>query len=385
MSASGIAEVNAGAADQVDRSLHGGEPMSAGARICTHEGCDRKSVARRLCPAHYQAAWKAGELGQHVKPPPREKARTRCPETHKHALASTCFIQHQCRCAPCVEAHNSRERNRKKLKAYGRFDTGLVDAEPVREHLLLLGEFGLGYKRVAALAGVGVTAVRTALWGRQDPGPRKGEIPKRMKRENAERILAVKPNVSLLAGGALIPSRGAHRRLQALVARGWSQSKLAARLGMERGNFGTMMQRSRVSVALHRTVVDLFDELWDQIPPHDEWRDSIAYSRTLRYAKARRWLPPLAWDDIDNDVEPPVPDEDGGIDETAVVLAMQGEGVRLTPAERRECVLRLHRERWSDGRIAETIGCTDKTVFRIRDELGLAAFDQNDLRGRGAA
>ncbi|PKQ33465.1 MAG: hypothetical protein CVT61_15980 [Actinobacteria bacterium HGW-Actinobacteria-11] len=76
---------------------------------------------------------------------------------------------------------------------------------------------------------------------------------------------------------------------------------------------------------------------------------------------------------------------DGGIDEAAVVLAMQGEGVRLTPAERRECVLRPHRERWSDGRIAETIGCADRTVLRIREEFELIAFDQNDLRGRGAA
>lgn len=359
--------------------------MSARAKVCTLEGCERKSVARRLCHAHYQAAWKAGELSQHVKLPPREKARTRCPESHKHAEASTCFIQHQCRCTPCVDAHNSRERNRKKLKAYGRFDTGLVDAEPVREHLLMLGDFGLGYKRVAGLAGVGVTAVRNVLWGRQDPGPRKGELPKRINRENAERLLAVKPDISLLAAGALIPARGTHRRLQALVARGWSQAKLADALSRSRGNFGAMMKRDRVSVALHRAVADLFDELWDQVPPHEEWRDSIAYSRTVHYAEARRWLPPLAWDDIDNDVEPPVPDEDDGIDETAVLLAMQGEGVRLTPAERRECVLRLHGERWSDGRIAETIGCTDKTVFRIREELGLEAFDQNDLRGRGAA
>jgi hypothetical protein len=48
-------------------------------------------------------------------------------------------------------------------------------------------------------------------------------------------------------------------------------------------------------------------------------------------------------------------------------------------------VLRLHRERWSDGRIADTIGCASKTVERIRDELGLEAFDQNELRDRGAA
>lgn len=78
--------------------------MSGRARTCTDGGCERNSVARRLCGAHYQAAWKVGELSQHVKLRPREKARTRCPELHKHAAASMYFIQHQCRCAPGADS-----------------------------------------------------------------------------------------------------------------------------------------------------------------------------------------------------------------------------------------------------------------------------------------
>lgn len=295
--------------------------MTGKPQICTHEGCEQRPVARRLCRAHYQAAWKAGTLGAHEKLPPRLRNRTVCPTEHKHDGSLVCYV----------------------------------------------------------------TPVRNVIWGRQDPGPRKGEIPKRIKRENAEKILAVKPDISLLAAGASIPSRGTHRRLQALVARGWSQSKLADRLGVDRGNFGVMMQRARVSVTLHRQVEALFDDLWNKQPPRTAWRDSIAYSRTIRYARERRWLPPLAWDDIDNDAEPPLQDNGDSIDEIAVELAIQGEHVRLRPAERRECVLRLHRERWSDRRIAEQIGCTDKTVFRIREELGLEAFDQSELRSRGAA
>lgn len=353
---------------------------------CTHHACDRKPVARRLCRAHYQAAWKAGDLGAHQKLPPRARNRVICPPEHKHARSLVCYNLHQCRCAPCIEHRAETDERRAKLKAYGRYDNGLVDAEPVREHLLMLGEFGLGYKRVARLAGVGITPVRNVIWGRQDPGPRKGEIPKRIKRENAEKILAVAPDISMLAAGRSIPSRGTHRRVQALVARGWSQSKLADRLGVNRGNFGTMMKRTHVTVSLHRRVQELFDELWDQLPPKDAWRDSIAYSRTIRYARERRWLPPLAWDDIDNDPEPPaVEDGDDQIDDMAVELALMGERPRLTPAERRECVRRLHRDRWSDGAIAELLGCADRTVLRIREELGLAAFDQTELRAKGAA
>jgi hypothetical protein len=354
--------------------------------VCTANGCEAKSVARRLCRAHYQQAWKAGELGQHQKLPPRPKKHDYvCPPEHKHAGAATCFIQHQCRCDPCVAAHNGRERRRTKLKAYGRFDTGLVDAEPVRAHILKLGEFGIGYKRVAELAGVGVTGVRSLIWGRQDPGDRYGEIPKRVAREKAEKILAVQATIENLGARQSVPSRGAHRRVQALVARGWSLSKIGDRIGVNRSNMGSFMKRPLISVASSRAIAALYEELWDHPPPHEEWRDKIAYSRSLEYARRRRWLPPLAWDDIDSDEEPPVPDEEDDVDEIAVELAMRGDRPRLRPLERRECVRRLHAEKWSDGRIADTIGCATKTVERIRDELGLIAFDQTELISKGAA
>lgn len=204
--------------------------------------------------------------------------------------------------------------------------------------------------------------------------------------QTAQSILAVRPDLGALVSGALVPSRGTHRRLQALIAIGWSQAKLAARLGLLPANFGRMMHRSHVTVALHRAVATLFDELWATLPPRETHRDRIAYTRTIKLARARRWLPPLAWDDIDNDVEPPAPDDEKvDIDETAVELALAGEKVRLSIAERRECVRLLHAKRWSDSRVAETIGCADRTVQRIREELGLAAWEQNTLLDRGAA
>jgi hypothetical protein len=266
------------------------------------------------------------------------------------------------------------EQRRHRLKAYGRFDTGLVDAAPVREHLMMLGEFGMGYKRVAAIAGIGITPTRNLIWGRQDPGPRYGELQKQVKRETAEALLAVKPSLELLAPNACIPARGVHRRVQALVARGWSQSKISERLGLHRGNFGVMMNANQVTVRRHLEVAALYEELWDQLPPHEEWRDAIAYTRARGHAKKRRWLPPLAWDDIDNDVEPPVPDdEEGGIDDVLVELAMSGDQVRLSILERREAVRRLNAAKLNDHAIAERLHINVRSVLRIRQELGLAA------------
>lgn len=344
-------------------------------RRCSREGCDGPVVGRRLCRRHYQAAWKAGEFaGVPLPPHPRPEGAVICPPEHKHDETGTCYVIHKCRCDPCRAGRARRERTRKRLKAYGRYDSGLVDVEPVREHMMLLAEFGLGYKRVARLAGVGVTAARTILWGRQEPGRRKGELQKRIKRDTAEKILAVKPDFGSLAGGAVIPARGVHRRVQALVAIGWSQSKLCDHLGWDRGNWSLMMKRPGVMVRTHREVAALFDELWDQLPPRDTHRDKIAFSRAKKHAKDRRWLPPLAWDDIDNDVEPPVAEaEEGAIDEMAVDLACMGERVRLTPLERREVVRRLNAAKLSDPAIAERAHVEPRTVLRIRQELGLAA------------
>lgn len=341
---------------------------------CTHEGCTQPSTARRLCRKHYVQAWRAGQIGQHQKLPSRVSNPTICPPEHTHGKTGTCYAHHQCRCRDCSTARSERDRQRRKLKAYGRFDAGLVDAAPVREHLLFLSEQGMGYKRVARVAGVSTTVVRTIIWGRQDPGPRKGELSKRVRRETAAAILGVQPDVATLAGGALIDARGVRRRLQALVARGWSQSKLADRLGVQVSNFGNLLTQERVSVRTHRAVAALYDELWNVEPPNEKWHDKAAFVRSIRYAKARQWLPPLAWDDIDSDPEPPVVDApEAVVDDVAVQLACAGERVRLTRAERREAVRVLHGRGLSDSKIGALLGVRPETAFRIRKELNLAA------------
>ena len=45
---------------------------------------------------------------------------------------------------------------------------------------------------------------------------------------------------------------------------------------------------------------------------------------------------------------------------------------------------RLHALRWSDGRIAETLHITSKTVMRIRQELGLESFEVAEIRAVAA-
>lgn len=181
--------------------------------------------------------------------------------------------------------------------------------------------------------------------------------------------------VASIAGVDLVPARGTHRRIQALVAIGWSQSRLGRMLGIDIANMSHLLRRDRVSLARHDAVAALYELLWNVEPPHASHHDAGAYTLARNYARARRWLPPLAWDDIDADVDPPVAARDRDlIDAIAVELAMAGEPVRLTPLERREAVKQLVlTKKHSDGTIAALLHIAERTAFRLRTELGLPA------------
>lgn len=289
--------------------------MAGKPRKCTVAGCRRRSHSRRLCPEHYAAAVAAGEIGAYVSiGQPREHARTICPPDHAHAEKTTCYIQHQCRCAACAENNRAREAQRAKLIAYGRYDSGLVDAGPARAHVIDLSTKGIGYKRVAQLAGLHVTTVRQLVWGRDD-GHRKGELAKRIKRDTSDAILAVQPSIDILGARIAVPAAPYVRRLKALVALGWSQSQLAAALGIERSNFryiseydraGSHRDRVTIGAGTARAIVKLYDEISNRMPPETNQRERIAASRARTYAREAGWPLPMDWEAVDNDFDRPL-------------------------------------------------------------------------------
>ncbi|ERG63508.1 hypothetical protein L332_03435 [Agrococcus pavilionensis RW1] len=353
--------------------------MNLGERVrvtCDARGCK----ARALHPARGWSEVRGLDFcRRHTA---RRAARFICPPEHRHAEVGTCYAIHKCRCDDCTEGARVREERRKRLHLYGRFDSGLVDAAPVREHVQMLQASGLGWKRIAELTGVGNTAIASLIYGRKGSNrdPRKGEVLKRVSREKAEKILALQPSFDHLRDGALVPAVGLHRRMQALVCMGYSLKVLGAKLGIDPGDMSSLMRRETVRKSTHLAVVALFDELWDVPAPTSTRRERESATKARKFAEQRRWLPPLAWDDPDTDVEPPAGEELGEdfVDEAVVVLAVNGERPRMTPAERREVVRMLHRERWGDPRIAEHAGMTARTVHRIRVELGLPGIDRDE-------
>jgi len=217
--------------------------------------------------------------------------------THVHGTRA-CYVLDKCRCTPCGQDRAHWERTSSRAKAYGRWDN-LVDAGPAREHVATLAAQGMGLKRIVAVSDISQGLLWKLVYGkRHQDGSRVPSV--RITKSANERILAVRLD---LADGARIDSTGTTRRIQGLVAIGWSQSKLAVRLGMLRSNFTAIAQgRTDVTVTRAKAVADMYDELWNTAPPHTEWRDHIAYSRSLSYAAKAGWVVPMAWsdDDIDN-------------------------------------------------------------------------------------
>lgn len=178
-----------------------------------------------------------------------------------------------------------------------------------------------------------------------------------------------------LAGGASVPSRGAHQRVQALVARGWSLSKIARRIGWSGENFSAMMLRDSISASTCRAVADLYEELWVVTPPEETHRDKAAALRARHHASDRGWAPPLArTTSIPTLLQQRPQRAPTRSTRSPSNFACAGEPVHLGKAERRAAVQLLHAGRLSDVRIAQRLGIADRNVLRIREELGLPGW-----------
>lgn len=201
-----------------------------------------------------------------------------------------------CRCQPCRDDETRYRANRARAIAYGTWHP-YVDAEPVRQHIHTLAQFGIGWMRLARIANVPRGTVSKLLYGdsNRGMGPSKRILPK-----NAAALLAVEPTLDNLAGRAPVDGTGTRRRLQALVAAGWPQTRIAARIGIS--NFTKTMHGDQpVRVTTARAAVALYDELW-RADPRDHGVRPHVYERTRRQARDLLWAPVGAWDDdqIDN-------------------------------------------------------------------------------------
>jgi hypothetical protein len=177
--------------------------------------------------------------------------------------------------------------------SYGDNNPNWMDAQPVRDHVHVLGARGIGQRRVCALSGVSIWSFRYLMYG----APNRGYPPSRkISAHSYLRIMSVSLDLDHVAAEGYIDATITRRKLEAMVAMGWSQKYIASRLGVAPGNSGKMFRHKRVSTFRARQVRDLFNELWDKRPK----RQDGYYYRELRYAERRGYVTALAWNDIED-------------------------------------------------------------------------------------
>jgi transcriptional regulator with XRE-family HTH domain len=271
------------------------------------EGLAVYALKRHSCDRQRRLREKADRVAaRRAKEGPKRDCQCKYAK-HEHGTR-TAYVVDRCKCRQCLDANSAAKRQVDKQKAYGRYDNGRVDAGPAREHVRNLMAQGMAWKQVAKVAGLSPSTVSNLLYGRYE----RGHAPyPRMSRVNSEKLLAVKVTLENLPAGHHVDATGTHRRLRALVAIGWSQSRLAALLGIERSNFTAFMRSEGVTVRYALAVRDLYDQIWDEPQEGHDHRSRIAANRARNYARERGWLPPLAWDDDTMDDPATLPDLGG--------------------------------------------------------------------------
>ena len=207
-----------------------------------------------------------------------------------HHRNLNCYKHYDCRLPACVARHSAYSRRVHRQRGYGTWQP-FVDAEPVRQHLLLLIDYGISFEQTAKIAGLKATAVAGLLYPMGGRG-----IKQRMRAETADRILAVKPVPENLNELRPIDATGTRRRLQALVAIGFPFMRLGEHLPIHPNQVHYVASGRRVQAKTARAVADLYDQLWNQDPANYGIRPSTSL-KVKRYAEAKGWAPPAAWDD----------------------------------------------------------------------------------------
>jgi hypothetical protein len=161
-----------------------------------------------------------------------------------------------------------------------------VPAGPVREHLVVLKQAGLGEPRIAALSGVSKRNVASILGRGNRPAAKVGP-------ETARRILAVDPAA---AAPLLVDAIGSVRRVQALACLGWGFGAQERQAGLARTALRQVIRQDRIRQSTAAAIQLVYDRLSMTPAPAGRYADA---ARAL--AVSRGWVPPLGWNDHEID------------------------------------------------------------------------------------
>lgn len=233
---------------------------------------------------------------------------------------------------------------------------GYAPGDVVREHLRKLQALGWSSEAIAEAAGTSQGTPATIL--------RTGQP--NVRAVTAKALLSV-PLVPWSSPRMSVSVLGTRRRLQALAWMGWTNREIAQRVGVAHQTLNTCMWRGSLSSELAIKVAAIYEELSHIQGPS---------TRAAAVARTRKYYPPAAWDDIDNDLAPVKSERSTHeADTTTVQLACEGliAFEDLNRLERYEALKILAGRGLSDVAIAERLQANTSAVCRARIRHGIPA------------
>lgn len=180
---------------------------------------------------------------------------------HYHGT-NACYHLDACRCEPCRQTEQ-RYRRLQIARLAGVKPSAMVDAEPVREHVRVLMDGGMGSKRIAEVAGVPRGVMSKLMYGDYATGRPPSKV---VRRATAEKLLACPLSV---ADGALVSAVEGRAVVAELVARGWTRAEIARRLGFQSRSLQIPKRRRMQAGYLRRLRVLLTEDV--PVRAHPRW------------------------------------------------------------------------------------------------------------------
>lgn len=239
-----------------------------------------------------------------------------------HHRNLTCYTDYRCRRPECVERRRQWQQERRRNQREGQ--AALVDAQPVRQHILRLQSAGISTYRIAITAGIDDWTVRSFLPSSTGRRARKH----RTSPETARKILAVTVEG---ATSGYVDGTGTRRRIQALAAMGWPMRTMSGHLGLNPTYVGDLARADGkpVFAATAEKVARAYDSLKTKQPTRNGIQPRVA-KRIRTLAKTKRWAPPTYWDQRPGDIDDPHFEPMYGITRRLIIAQDANELMRVS-------------------------------------------------------
>lgn len=245
-----------------------------------------------------------------------------------------------------------------------------VPIEPYRDHLRQLLATNATIDAIAQQ--IGVSSDSIINWMRTTPSKSR-KVKTRIRKDFAAQIMSLDvAEARALHDDPYVSAAPSIRRLQALIAHGYTRHTIARGLGIVDNNVGHILSQEVIRRSRAELIAELYPS-WAYATPHYRSRKQETHSR-LGAARARAlgWHGPLDYEDIETGVLADDADttaDDSYVDLIAVDQTLAGDWQPLTGAERLEALRRGRARQLNDSQVADLIHCSGSAIKKLAVEL----------------